>query len=161
MDTKTLSIFVLLGAGLINTYIWYSLTIIAHSFNNLVKKHFIRKKNQLKTRKERCIHQLSLIGTILLNEYSSKKKTCLFNRMLSLWCLRVWYGMIPHSCQTRRGVNDKHIILLKNCKVLQGLCDLVRYFFFQVKAGIINRFVESAHESWTKLMIYGKNKNLL
>lgn len=54
MVTKTLSIFVLLGAGLINTYIWYSLTIIAHSFNNLVKKHFIRKKTT--ENKERTLY---------------------------------------------------------------------------------------------------------
>lgn len=52
-DTKTLSIFVLLGAGLINTCIWYSLTIIAHSFNNLVKKHFIRKEKKTIENKER------------------------------------------------------------------------------------------------------------
>lgn len=42
MVIKMLLIFVLLGVGLI--YIWYLLIIIVYSFNNFVKKYFIRKK---------------------------------------------------------------------------------------------------------------------
>lgn len=37
-------VFVVLGVGLINICIWYLLIIIVYSFNNFVKKYFIRKK---------------------------------------------------------------------------------------------------------------------
>lgn len=163
MVTNILSIhvFVVLGAGLINTCIWYSLTIIAHSFNNLVKKHFIRKEKnnweQGKNVVSNCylwLVQFYSMNILQINKHVYLTACFRFDVFV---CGMVWsHTTVKHGGALTTNTSY-YIKIASFCKVYATLCVI----FFFVKAGIINRFVESAHDSGNKLMIYGKNKNLL
>lgn len=133
MVTKTLLIFVLLGAGLINTYIWYSLTIIAHSFNNLVKKHFIRKKNNWKQGKNVvsicCLWLVQFYSMNILqrNKHVYSTACCRFDVFV---CGMVWsHTPVKHGGALTTNTSY-YWKIARFCKVYATLCVI---FFFKWK----------------------------